>query len=162
MQFLGTFQTLCAIKNGRNGTENINKELLRKSKELKSKYIPIIILENNYYQNLFNGDIGIIEIDKETAYFTDGTEIKTFPLVLLPKYENAFAITIHKSQGSEYSRTAVVYPSAEKEEDGKTIFTRELLYTAITRAKEKCLIYGSLDALKNSCKRQISRASGIK
>ena len=162
LESLGAFQILCAVKNGRTGTENINKELLCRSKEIKSRYTPIIICENDYYQNLFNGDIGIVEKEKETAYFTDAENIKTFPLLILPKFEDAFAITIHKSQGSEYKKIAVIYPDTEREDDTPAIFTRELLYTAITRAKEECQIYGSLELLKDSCKRQISRASGVK
>jgi len=155
--FLKSFQILCAIKKGRNGVENINRELSSKAKH--SKFTPIIITENNYQQNLFNGDTGIK--DKEKAYFLNGDEIRTFPLLTLPKYEDAFAITIHKSQGSEYERVAVVYPEKAGEEPEQTILTKELLYTAITRAKKECFIFGNETVLASSCKRKIYRASGI-
>jgi exodeoxyribonuclease V alpha subunit len=89
-------------------------------------------------------------------------EIKTFPVLTLPKHEFAFAITIHKSQGSEYERVAVVYPDKEKEDEDSTILTRELLYTAITRAKKGCILFGSKEVFANSCKRKIIRASGIR
>jgi exodeoxyribonuclease V alpha subunit len=154
LDFLKNFQILCAIKKGKSGTENINRELLSLAKN--ANFTPIMITENNYQQNLFNGDIGVK--NKETAYFSSGA----FPMLTLPKHEDAFAITIHKSQGSEYNRIAVVYPNAKPEEGEQSIFTRELLYTAITRAKDKCIIYGSFDVLKNSCKEGINRASGIK
>jgi len=154
LEFLKSFQILCATKKR---VENINKELLLKAKH--SKFTPIIITENNYPQNLFNGDTGVK--DKEKAYFSNGTEIRTFPLLTLPKYEDAFAITIHKSQGSEYERVAVVYPDREREEKEQTILTKELLYTAITRAKRECFIFGNEAVLAASCKREIYRASGI-
>jgi exodeoxyribonuclease V alpha subunit len=157
MGFLKSFQILCAVKKGRNGVENINRELLSKAKH--SKFTPIIITENNYRQNLFNGDVGVK--DRERAYFSNGDEIRDFSLLTLPKYEDAFAITIHKSQGSEYERVAVVYPDREREESEQTILTKELLYTAITRAKRECFIFGNEDVLAASCKREIYRASGI-
>nr|AGS54126.1 exodeoxyribonuclease V alpha chain [uncultured bacterium contig00021] len=157
---LKVFQILCAIKKGRNGTENINRELSYRAGKAQAKFTPIIITENNYEQNLFNGDVGVKDDDK--AYFLNGTEVKIFPLLTLPGHDDAFAITIHKSQGSEYDRVAVMYPDTEQEDDGQTILTRELLYTAITRARKECIIYGNRDILLNSCKREIYRASGIK
>jgi exodeoxyribonuclease V alpha subunit len=124
------------------------------------RFTPIIITENNYQQNLFNGDVGVK--DAEQAYFLSGTEMKVFPLLMLPQYDAAFAITIHKSQGSEYDCVAVVYPDKAMEENAEQVFlTRELLYTAITRAKKKCLIFGDKDVLLNSCEKGIHRASGI-
>ena len=160
LKFLKTFQILCATKVGKNGTQHINRELCNLAK--KEKWTPIIITENNYQQNLFNGDVGVK--DKERAYFHVGeNEIRTFPLLTLPAYEPAFAITIHKSQGSEYERVAVVYPNRERENEDEQIFlTKELLYTAITRAKKECFIFGNREVLANSCKREIFRASGIK
>jgi exodeoxyribonuclease V alpha subunit len=160
LEFIKSFQVLCAVKNGRNGTETINRELIYRAKKSGVKFTPVIITENNYQQNLFNGDVGVK--DKETAYFPDGANIRTFPLLTLPGHEDAFAITIHKSQGSEYKRVAVVYPDAKQDDNDHKIFTRELLYTAVTRTKEECFIYGSLDELIDSCKRQIFRASGIR
>jgi len=153
LESLKSFQILCAIKKGRNGVENINRELLHKAKH--AKFTPIIITENNYQQNLFNGDMGVK--DKENAYFSN----EIFNLLTLPKYEDAFAITIHKSQGSEYAKVAVVYPDRTSEENEQTILTKELLYTAITRAKSECFIFGNEVVLAASCKKEIYRASGI-
>ncbi|MDR3000253.1 MAG: AAA family ATPase [Fibromonadaceae bacterium] len=163
LDFLKTFQILCATKVGKNGTKRINEKLCDVAKKEKAKFIPVIITENNYQQGLFNGDVGVK--DNEQAYFYTGdNEIKNFPALTLPTHDYAFAITIHKSQGSEYERVAVVYPSAEKEDGDErgTILTKELLYTAITRAKKECFIYGAKEVLVNSCKRGISRASGIR
>ena len=156
LQYLKTFQVLCTSKTGRSGTAYIN-ELIKRE---KPKFTPVIITENNYSLNLFNGDVGVK--DDKNAYFNIGEEIKSFPVLTLPAHELAFAITIHKSQGSEYESVAVVYPYKEKEAESEKIFlTKELLYTAITRAKKECFIFGSKEVLKNSCNRKIFRASGI-
>ncbi len=162
LKFLKTFQILCATKVGKNGTERINKELCDLARKEKARFTPIIIMENNYQLNLFNGDVGVK--DKEYAYFYVGeNEIKSFSILTLPAHEAAFAITIHKSQGSEYERVAVVYPDKEMENENEHVFlTKELLYTAITRAKKECFILGNKEVLANSCKKEIFRASGIK
>jgi exodeoxyribonuclease V alpha subunit len=161
MEFLKTFQILCATKVGKNGTELINRKLCALAKKENAKWTPIIITENDYQQNLFNGDVGI-KSQGEAYFYISKNEIKTFSILTLPKYESAFAITIHKSQGSEYECAAIVYPEKERENESETILTKELLYTAITRAKKECLIFGAKEVLVNSCKREIYRASGIK
>ncbi|MDR2580483.1 MAG: AAA family ATPase [Fibromonadaceae bacterium] len=165
LEFLKTFQILCATKAGKNGTKYINKKLCDIAKKENAKFTPIIITENNYQQNLFNGDVGVK--DNEHAYFYVGeNEIKAFPALTLPAHDPAFAITIHKSQGSEYERVAVVYPVRENEEEregeNETILTKELLYTAVTRAKKECFICGAKEVLVNSCGKGIDRVSGIK
>jgi len=162
LEFLKTFQILCATKVGKNGTRNINYKLCEQVKKKQAKFTPIIITENNYQLNLFNGDVGVK--DGEFAYFPNE---KIFPVLTLPEHEAAFAITVHKSQGSEYDNVAVVYPDKkiermENEEENKIFLTKELLYTAITRAKKECFLFGSKEVLIDSCKEKISRASGIK
>ncbi|MCL2207005.1 MAG: exodeoxyribonuclease V subunit alpha [Fibromonadales bacterium] len=153
LDFLKTFQILCATKVGQNGTEQINRKFHNLAKKRNAKYFPIMITENNYHLNLFNGDVGVK--DKDLAYF--GAE--TFPVLTLPRHELAYAITIHKSQGSEYDCVAVVYPNEKMEKEA--FLTKELLYTAITRAKKECLLFGSKEILLDSCKKEIFRASGI-
>ena len=157
LNMLKKFQILCTTKTGINGTEQINKRIKELAK--KVRFTPIIITENNYELKLFNGDVGVK--DEKEAHFIIGEEIKSFSALTLPAHELAYAITIHKSQGSEYDCIAVVYPNDIKQDDSKTFLTGELLYTAITRAKKKCLIFGSKDIIVNSCKNTISRASGI-
>jgi exodeoxyribonuclease V alpha subunit len=161
LEFLKTFQILCATKVGKNGTENVNRKLCDIARKEKAKWLPIIITENDYSQNLFNGDVGI-KTQGEAYFYTGKNEIKTFSTLILPKYEPAFAITIHKSQGSEYETVAVVYPEREIENEERTLLTKELLYTAITRAKKECFIFGAKEVLTKSCEREIYRASGIK
>ena len=160
LKFLDEFQILCATNVGKNGTVQINKKLYELAKIKKAEFIPIIITENNYQLKLFNGDVGVKDRNNELAYFYSGK----FPVLTLPEHDNAFAITIHKSQGSEYQNVAVIYPDkAKKNEDNESeiILTRELLYTAITRAKKECFIFGGKDVILESCKVKITRASGI-
>jgi len=159
---LKTIQILCATKKGRNGAEMINKRFAKLANSCGAIFTPIIISANDYGQNLFNGDTGVRD-DNKAYFFTGGeTEIQTYPALTLPEHDTAFAITIHKSQGSEYDCAAVVYPEQTREDDGEAgIFTKELLYTAITRAKKEALIFGGLDVLKNSLEHKIIRASGI-
>jgi len=161
LRALKTFQILCAVKKGGNGTEQINRRFAKLAKERGARFTPVMINENNYDMKLFNGDTGVR--DRETAYFYSGeNEIKSFPALTLPGNDDAFAITIHKSQGSEYDCAAIVYPGQAKEDDdGAGIFTKELLYTAVTRAKKEALIFGGIDVLKNSLENKIIRASGI-
>ncbi|MCL2260146.1 MAG: AAA family ATPase [Fibromonadales bacterium] len=159
LNFLEKFQILCATNAGKYGTVLINDKLCERAKNKNAEFIPIIITENNYQLGLFNGDVGVKDKNDEFAYFSNGK----FSVLTLPTYDYAFAITIHKSQGSEYENVAVVYPDkAKANEDDETILTRELLYTAITRAKKECLIFGSKDVLVESCKKGITRVSGIK
>jgi exodeoxyribonuclease V alpha subunit len=169
LALLAQFQVLCAIKKGPSGTFSLNYRLKkyaegflenRKKTEKNAKmFYPLIIAENDYTHSLFNGDVGVS--DGERAYFLSAEGKAEFPVLALPAHENAYAITIHKSQGSEYQKIAVVYPEKGGEDADHTILTRELLYTAVTRAREECAIFGSLEVLKESIKRPVFRASGI-
>ena len=97
---------------------------------------PVLITQNDYQLNLFNGDLGIVSVNSDNLLSTHFQEIdKTYRMFLpfrLPEYELSYAMTVHKSQGSEFERVIIILP----EEDSK-ILTRELLYTAITRASLK-------------------------
>jgi exodeoxyribonuclease V alpha subunit len=125
---------------------------------------PIIITQNDYQLGVFNGDAGIIRSEKTTdgevlfAYFetTDG-ETKKIQAGYLNNYETVFAMTIHKSQGSEFDNVVVILP----EKQGEKLLTRELLYTAVTRAKTKVLLQSSVQVLEKCVKRSVSRASGL-
>ena len=101
----------------------------------------IIILQNDYNLELFNGDIGIclIKDGRARIVFGDGKE---FIPEVLPRYNLAYAITIHKSQGSEYQQVKIVLPNSSSSETGsRRLLSCELLYTAVTRAKDKISLY---------------------
>jgi len=104
---------------------------------------PILITENNYDLGLFNGDIGVVLKDANNGFLQTifpGTDTSWFPIKneLLPPYEQMYAMTVHKSQGSEFARVIIVLPLASS-----PVLSRELLYTAITRATRHVEIWGS-------------------
>lgn len=110
---------------------------------------PILILENDYRNGLFNGDIGIQQVDTRfdndsgLCYFLrEETELTRFASQSLPNHSDAFAVTIHKSQGSESERVAIILPTSES-----PMLTRELIYTAISRAKSELFIVGESSAI---------------
>lgn len=121
---------------------------------------PVIVTENDYNLRIFNGDVGLIRKEGDTllAWFqTPEGEIRRIPAGYLNHYETVFAMTIHKSQGSEFENVFVILP----EKQGEKLLTRELLYTGITRAKEKVVIMSTEDALRKCIERTVSRASGL-
>ncbi len=123
--------------------------------------MPLIILENNYDLELFNGDMGIVWPDPKTgelfAWFNDLEEsLKRVRLNWLPKYDLAYSLTIHKSQGSEFSRVLGIFSPEENE-----FVSRELIYTCASRAKEKFILFGDIDFLKSGMQRSVKRATRL-
>ena len=120
----------------------------------------VIITRNDYSKELFNGDVGVIIKDAHEAYraffHRSGTYI-SFPVNLLPSWEFAFAMTVHKSQGSEFDDVLLVLP----DDENHRLLTREIVYTGITRAKKRVLLYGSQPALNTALQRKIRRQSGL-
>ena len=103
-----------------------------------------MITRNDYNLRLFNGDVGIILPDhgqdnELRAFFRDaGGNTRKFPPVMLPEHETVFAMTVHKSQGSEFESILFILPDYDS-----PVLTRELIYTGITRAKKHVEIWGS-------------------
>ncbi len=163
------YQALCPQRAGPTGVDTLNAlvETVLKARlgRRHSEWYPgrpIMITRNDYQLRLFNGDIGITLPDPDNeerlrVYFqgSDGI-VRSFPITRLPAYEPVFAMTIHKSQGSEFNEVLLVLPP----EDSR-VLTRELIYTGITRAKEKLAVWGSLDILLQAVRRPIQRASGL-
>jgi len=120
----------------------------------------VIITRNDYSKELFNGDVGVIIKDGHEAYraffHRSGTYI-SFPVNLLPAWEFAFAMTVHKSQGSEFDDVLLVLP----DDENHRLLTREIVYTGITRAKKRVLLYGSQPALNTALQKKIKRQSGL-
>ena len=166
---LNNLRILCATREGEQGLYSINKkveEFLRTKNLISTveefyEHRPVMVTSNNYHLGLFNGDIGIIRKDENgvlKAHFesSDG-EIFTILPGLLTKVETVFAMTIHKSQGSEFDQVLISLPNVEE----MNILTRELLYTGVTRAKAKVVILGSAELILQTAKAQVQRASGI-
>ena len=166
---MNALRVLCAVRESEHGLYAVNKEIER---YLHSRRLIVlngefyenrpVILTRNYYEfGLFNGDIGIVRPDVKGSlrlWFEDSDgELKS----ILPSYinqaETVFAMTIHKSQGSEFDEVLVVLPSSPD----SPILTRELLYTAVTRAKKKVYIQGPMEVIVAASQRHVERASGI-
>ena len=123
--------------------------------------LPIMIIQNDYEKDLFNGDIGIVVVDSEGTYwaiFENSGGWACHPLESLMKFELAFAMTVHKSQGSEYGNVLLILPADENHR----LLTKEIIYTGITRAKRSLVIYGTASAVTNGISRKIVRESGIR
>jgi exodeoxyribonuclease V alpha subunit len=165
------FRILCALREGPYGVSALNllAEQILKSAGLiapaKTWYPhrPLLITRNDYSLRLFNGDVGIILPDPESnndlrAFFpaADGTLRKLHPL-RLPEHETVYAMTVHKSQGSEFDRVLVLLPDKDY-----PVLTRELIYTGITRARKHIEIWGTEDVFRTAVFRRTERTSGLR
>ena len=122
-----------------------------------------MITRNDYTLDLFNGDTGVVLCDTAGSYrvaFPRGDEALLVPLDSLPEHTLAFAITVHKSQGSEYEHVLLVLPNAESTAAHR-LLTREIIYTGLTRAKQTATIHGTRDVLFQACRSRVQRDSGL-
>ncbi|MFA6502255.1 MAG: AAA family ATPase, partial [Parachlamydiales bacterium] len=163
------FKILSSIKNGPWGLETINNEILtfflKKAKAAEYLYIPVIVTKNNYKLSLFNGQIGILQAQvisnklsisaKSDIYFKIEDKVVNYPIASVRAYELAYAISIHKSQGSEFCDAIIILP------DGSQNFGKELLYTAITRVKNNLKIVSSKIILEQLLKKSSIKKTGI-
>ena len=174
---LNQLRVLCAVRQGEQGVYAVNSKIetiLRRKFELKVTdgfyhNQPIMVTKNTPVLNLFNGDVGIIRLDENKqlkAYFTaiskkdsgeDCTQIMAINPALISDWETVFAMTIHKSQGSEFDAVMVVLPKQES----NRLLTRELLYTAVTRAKKKAIIQSNMETIKSTVQKGVERVSGV-
>ncbi|MDR2166183.1 MAG: exodeoxyribonuclease V subunit alpha [Zoogloeaceae bacterium] len=167
-QALGAFRVLCAVRQGEQGVEGINARLekafadaCRPAWRTRQPFHgqPILILKNDPATRLNNGDVGLVlETEGETCvWFSDGREgFLRLPPARLPAWESAFAMTVHKSQGSEFDRIALVLPTRDN-----PLLTRELIYTAVTRARKGVLLLGNRELFLQAATRVTRRASGL-
>ena len=122
---------------------------------------PLLIGRNDYDLELFNGDTGIVwcgENNRLQAWFRCGDRgLRHFPLHQLPQHSTAWAMTVHKSQGSEFGQVVIILPTDEK----SPLLSRELLYTGITRAKYRVTLIASENVLSIAIDRITSRNSGL-
>jgi exodeoxyribonuclease V alpha subunit len=169
---LRRMQILCALRDGPFGAQGINAVMTRR---LALRFDidvsrtwhharPVIITRNDYARGLFNGDVGIalegtdgLRVWFELADRDGSIGLRSFSPRTLPAHETAWAITIHRSQGSEYQDVAIVLPP---DEDNR-ILTRELLYTAVSRARNHAEIWCSDESLKAATDRSVDRHGGL-
>jgi len=166
---LNVLRVLCAIREGEQGLYTINRKIekyLQQKKLIKPtmefyEHRPIIVTKNYYDLGLFNGDIGIIRYDENKvlkAWFEDSSgELHSVLPGFISEAETVYAMTIHKSQGSEYNNVLVVLPDTPE----LPLLTAELLYTGITRAKSKVVVQATEEVILQTAKRRVKRASGI-
>lgn len=159
----GQFQLICAHKRGKFGVAGWNSTIDRKlAGRAKGQWYvgrPIMVLVNDYINDLSNGDIGVICEDEQQqrfAVFSGNDGIRRIPVAKLPPVETVHALTIHKSQGSEYAHTVLVLPLQPSQ-----IVTRELVYTGITRAKPHLTVVSTPEVLTHAAQTNIRRATGL-
>lgn len=164
------FQVLCANRQGPNSVIDINYQVEQRLKQQNLIQLsgvwysgrPILITQNNPTLHLYNGDIGICMPDpKQPAQLKvffkkpDGT-IKTYLPARITQCETVFAMTIHKSQGSEFEEVLIILPEVLN-----PVLTKELLYTAITRAKKTVNIKAHQAIFNQAVHQKVQRVTGL-
>lgn len=166
------FRILCASHVGEFGTVSINQSI--RSGLVNQGFIaeegglypgqPLMILRNDYDLKLFNGDIGIVlpkepgSADLRVFFLQPDGAVRAVLPGRLPEHDVAYAMTIHKSQGSEFGHVAMALPP---EPDFKSILARELIYTGITRAKKQVTLFATAQTLKSGIRQRTERDTGL-
>ncbi len=168
--FMEGFRILCAVRDGFCGVAALNalvENIFQEQGVLKKETNwyggrPVLIRRNDYNLRLFNGDLGIFLPDvfsgTDSRVFFPGPEgsFRPFHPLRLPEHETVYAMTVHKSQGSEFDNVLLILPDRDS-----PVLTRELVYTAVTRAKQKVFLWGSESILRTSLARTTRRMSGL-
>ncbi len=167
----GKFRILCALREGPYGAQALNRLM---EYHLRQEGLippvgpwyagrPVMVTKNDYQLRLFNGDMGIALPDPDgnhglRVFFPspDGG-IRKFPPRRLPEHESVYALTVHKSQGSEFDRVLLILPDRDV-----PVLTRELIYTGITRARKQVEIWGKETIFCRAVSRRIERSSGLR
>ena len=164
------FRILCALREGPFGARAVNLLVERHLADAglvpaQGRWYagrPVMIARNDYALQLFNGDMGIVlpspeaEGDLRACFPMPDGSIRSIHPMRLPEHETAFAVTVHKSQGSEFDRVLLILP-----DHSSPILTRELLYTAVTRARRSVEIWSSETVLREAVGRRTRRFSGL-
>ncbi|MTW12045.1 exodeoxyribonuclease V subunit alpha [Pseudoduganella eburnea] len=171
LQAFEGFRLLCAVREGEWGVSGLNESIAQRLEEqglLKRRgewYVgrPVMITRNDYATGVYNGDIGLVLPDPERpaslrVYFSDGGQVRSVLATRLRHVETAFAMTVHKSQGSEFSHTVLVLPR-----EASSVLARELVYTGITRARQRfTLLTPNPGVLPEAIRRRTERTSGLR
>ncbi len=161
-------RVLCALRNGPFGVDEVNRIIAERLRargliEAGGEYHgkPVMVTVNDYEVALYNGDIGLLWRDTHgelRAWFrTADGQLRPIPLRSLPEHVPAWALTVHKSQGSEFERVLLVLPP----ETVNPLLNRELIYTGITRARHRLHISASAPTLRQGCRERVRRSSGL-
>ncbi|MDY6837412.1 MAG: exodeoxyribonuclease V subunit alpha [Thermodesulfobacteriota bacterium] len=165
------FRILCALRKGPYGVVALNvlAERILKDEGLIDPagqwYAgrPVLITSNDYTLSLFNGDVGlalpdpVADNDLRVFFPAPGGTLRKIHPIRLPEHETVYAMTVHKSQGSEFDKLLLLLPDRDA-----PVLTRELLYTGITRAKEAVEIWATEAVFRTAVSRRIERTSGLR
>lgn len=161
-----TFRVLAPEREGATGVEGMNQTieqwLATQGCSTRGAWYhrrPVLVTANEYGANVFNGDIGVVwrDGDHTGVYFrTAGGGVRMLAPTRLPMVETAWAITVHKAQGSEFDSVLLVLPERESR-----VVNRQLLYTAVTRAKRAITIVGTLSVVYAAMAKESGRTSGL-
>ncbi|MET0049690.1 MAG: exodeoxyribonuclease V subunit alpha [Candidatus Thiodiazotropha sp.] len=165
------FRVLCALRDGPNGVLALNRQITRRLSETgripahQTWYPgrPVMITRNDYQLNLYNGEMGLVLPHPEqadmlsVAFLGADQTLRWVNPSRLPHCETVYALTVHKSQGSEYGHVLLILPDRDS-----PVLCRELLYTAITRAKSRFSLMGPEAVLKTTIGRPMRRVSGLR
>ncbi|MDE1009595.1 MAG: AAA family ATPase [Paraburkholderia fungorum] len=167
---LNRFRILCATRSGPRGVDQVNAAMAAQVRRSAGVTLavgaqwfagrPVMVTRNDYALGLFNGDIGIALPGVGGAlrvYFRTGDGgLRAVSPAALPPHDTAFALTVHKSQGSEFQHAVLMLPSAFSR-----VLSRELVYTAITRARERVEVIGARAVLLQAIATPTQRDSGL-
>ena len=168
---LPSFRVLCAHRVGPFGAERFNRSVERRLRalglvgthDLFYPGRPILVIRNDPRTRLSNGDTGVVLRDaagRAQVWFPELEDAdggpRLVPPARLPPHESFFALTVHRAQGSEYDEVAVAPGPADSR-----VATRELLYTAVTRARRRVVVYGSEESVAAAVERPTTRSSGL-
>ncbi|HZZ13265.1 MAG TPA: AAA family ATPase [Paraburkholderia sp.] len=168
---LNEFRILCATRSGPRGVDQVNAAMAAQVRRSAGVTLavgaqwfagrPVMVTRNDYALGLFNGDIGIALPGSGGAlrvYFRTGDgSLRAVSPAALPPHDTAFALTVHKSQGSEFVHAVLMLPSVFSR-----VLSRELVYTAITRARERVDVIGSRAVLAQAIATPTQRDSGLR
>lgn len=163
LQHITNSTILCAVKDGRSGLRAINNEIVRSKFDPSGRFFAdqlIMVTENQASEGIYNGDMGLVQ-EGATGLSVHFSKAGGRSLSLSPAQihacETAFAMTIHKSQGSEFNEVLIILPDNKD----NLLLSRELLYTAITRAKKKVTIVSKAEVIYAIANKTVKRVSGI-
>ena len=163
---LNQSRILTVVREGPFGAVGINDLVIterfggrRPANPLSKVGVPVIVTRNTRERNLWNGDVGVTVRgpDGMAVLFQRGKKVAVCPVGLLPEHELAYAMTVHKSQGSEFDNVMVVLPN----DVDHPLLNRQIIYTGITRAKKRAVLVGTKAALDTALKRKVERDTGI-
>ncbi|BED88824.1 RecBCD enzyme subunit RecD [Pseudoalteromonas sp. MM1] len=166
------YQLLAAVREGDYGVNSLNNRIERalvqqglisvSPNQRHYSGMPIMVTQNDYQLKLFNGDIGILMPDDngqlKAVFIDEQNNVRAFSPARLPAHDKVYVMTIHKSQGSEFSYTAMVLPPLKHASMG---VNRQLVYTGITRAKNTFELVADKKVLQLAMSKSVSRASGL-